>query len=46
MEFLLLGIDPYPRKQDAVFASAPAGDPAARPFAALASLKRPRQKNR
>ena len=39
IEFLLLGIDPYPRKQDAVFASAPAGDPAARPFAALASLK-------
>lgn len=38
-EFLLLGIDPYPRKKDAVFASAPVGDPAAHPFAALASLK-------
>jgi uncharacterized metal-binding protein YceD (DUF177 family) len=40
-EFLLLGIDPYPRKPDAVF-DAPKGpgeDPAANPFAVLAKLK-------
>ncbi len=40
-EFLLLGIDPYPRKPDAEFDAPPAGDPAAHPFAALAALKRP-----
>ncbi len=42
-EFLLLGIDPYPRKPGAVFA-APAADEAGRgPFAALAALnKRPK----
>ena len=38
-EFLLLGIDPYPRKPGATFESASAGDPAARPFAALSALK-------
>ena len=40
-EFLLLGIDPYPRKPDAAF-QAPAAkpDPAAHPFAALAALKK------
>ena len=39
-EFLILGIDPYPRKADAVFASPPAlDDPASHPFAALAALK-------
>jgi uncharacterized metal-binding protein YceD (DUF177 family) len=39
-EFLLLGIDPYPRKAGAVFAAPPvADDPAAHPFAALAALK-------
>ena len=27
-EFLLLGIDPYPRKPGAVFEAPPAGDPA------------------
>ena len=38
-EFLLLGIDPYPRKQGATF-TAPAGtDEGAKPFAALAALK-------
>ncbi len=38
-QFFLLGIDPYPRKPDAVFAS-PAEDRAAdRPFAALERLK-------
>jgi hypothetical protein len=39
-EFLLLGIDPYPRKPDAVFDAPPAGDPGAGPFAALAALKK------
>lgn len=37
-EFLILGIDPYPRKPGAVF-EPPAEDPAALPFAALARLK-------
>ena len=39
-EFLLLGIDPYPRKPGAVFDAPPAGDPARHPFAALAALKK------
>lgn len=39
-EFLLLGIDPYPRKSAAVFEAPPAGDPASSPFAALAALKK------
>jgi uncharacterized metal-binding protein YceD (DUF177 family) len=39
-EFLILGINPYPRKQGAVFDAPPAGDPAAHPFAALAALKK------
>lgn len=41
VEFLLLGLDPYPRKPDAVLeAPAPTGDAAdAGPFAALAALK-------
>jgi uncharacterized metal-binding protein YceD (DUF177 family) len=43
VEFLLLGVDPYPRKADAVFV-APSdgdnGDQAAHPFAALAALKK------
>ena len=41
-EFLLLGLDPYPRKEGAVFAPVitPA-DPADHPFAALAALKQP-----
>ena len=39
IEFLILGIDPYPRKADAVFEAPAAGDdPAAHPFAALAAL--------
>ena len=41
-EFLLLGIDPYPRKPDAVFDAPPSGDPGAGPFAALAALKKGR----
>jgi hypothetical protein len=39
-EFLLLAIDPYPRKEGAVFEPRVAGDPSASPFAALASLKK------
>ena len=39
-EFLLLAIDPYPRKPDAVFEPPKAEDPGANPFAALAALKK------
>ncbi len=39
-EFLLLAIDPYPRKPDAVFEPPPAGSGTAHPFAALAALKK------
>ena len=35
-EFLILGIDPYPRKPGAVFQPPAAGEEAAHPFAALA----------
>jgi uncharacterized metal-binding protein YceD (DUF177 family) len=38
-EFLILGIDPYPRKPDAVFQAPPMEDQAERPFAALAKLR-------
>ena len=38
-EFLILGIDPYPRKAGAVFAAPDSDDPSDRPFAALAALK-------
>jgi hypothetical protein len=38
-EFLILGIDPYPRKPGAVFEPPPAGPAEAGPFAALARLK-------
>ena len=38
-EFLLLGIDPYPRKPDAQFTPPARGDDGAHPFAALAALK-------
>jgi uncharacterized metal-binding protein YceD (DUF177 family) len=44
-EFLLLGLDPYPRKPGAVFEAPPAGDPASHPFAALAALKKDSGKN-
>lgn len=37
-EFLMLGIDPYPRKPDAVFALPAAESPSDHPFAALAAL--------
>ena len=39
-EFLLLGIDPYPRKPGAVFEAPAAGDDSAHPFAALSTLKK------
>jgi uncharacterized metal-binding protein YceD (DUF177 family) len=39
-EFLLLGIDPYPRKADAVFAPPTHHDRAENPFAALEVLKK------
>ena len=38
-EFLLLGIDPYPRKPGAVFALPVENEPGGGPFAALAKLK-------
>jgi uncharacterized metal-binding protein YceD (DUF177 family) len=42
-EYFLLGIDPYPRKEGAVFEAAPYQEPVESPFAALASLKKPPQ---
>jgi uncharacterized metal-binding protein YceD (DUF177 family) len=39
-EFLVLGINPYPRKPDATFEGAGADDTKANPFAALAALKK------
>src|SRR5262245_66366062 len=42
-EFLLLGIDPYPRKPGAVFETPATSDDAAHPFAALAALKKGRR---
>lgn len=39
-EFLLLGIDPYPRKAGAEFAAVKTADDSARPFAALEALKK------
>src|SRR5262249_58019291 len=44
-EFLLLAIDPYPRKPGAVFDAPKSDDSGAHPFAALAALKKtPEQK--
>jgi len=41
VEFLILGIDPYPRKPGVAFDAPPiATDPEAHPFAALAALKK------
>jgi hypothetical protein len=40
IEFLILGIDPYPRKTEAVFQAPPVEDKTEHPFAALAKLKR------
>jgi hypothetical protein len=39
-EFLILGIDLYPRKPEAVFQAPPIEDSAEHPFAALAALRR------
>jgi uncharacterized metal-binding protein YceD (DUF177 family) len=39
-EFLLLALDPYPRKPEAVFEAPAEGDDGAHPFAALAALKK------
>jgi len=41
-EFLILGLDPYPRKSGAVFEPAPDTKPDAGPFAALAQLTKAR----
>jgi hypothetical protein len=41
-EFLLLGVDPYPRKPGAVFDAPVDHDPGSHPFAALAALKKDR----
>jgi uncharacterized metal-binding protein YceD (DUF177 family) len=41
-EFLVLGLDPYPRKPDAVLELPPSGEEVAHPFAALAELKKGR----
>lgn len=39
-EFLVLAVDPYPRKEGAVFQAPPTSDAGDRPFAALAALKK------
>src|SRR5262245_11293346 len=39
-EFLVLGVDPYPRKAGAVFAAPASAEAAEHPFAALAALKK------
>lgn len=43
-EFLILGIDPYPRKQGAVFEAPSTSEPFAGPFAGLAALQKKPQK--
>jgi hypothetical protein len=45
-EFLLLGIDPYPRKEGVTFDAPAEPDPSAHPFAALAALKNENPKKR
>jgi len=45
-EFLILGIDPYPRKPGAVFEPPPSADAGSKPFAALAALRNPRDRRR
>jgi hypothetical protein len=42
VEFLLLGIDPYPRKPGVVFQATSTGEASSHPFAALAKLKEKR----
>ena len=41
VEFLMLGVDPYPRKPGVEFAAPARDSEAERPFAALAALKKP-----
>jgi hypothetical protein len=41
-EFLMLGINPYPRKPEAVFQAPPAEEESGHPFAALAALQKGR----
>jgi hypothetical protein len=41
-EFLILGIDPYPRKPGVVFEPNLEREAGASPFAALAALKKPK----
>ena len=41
IEFLILGIDPYPRKAGAQFAAPAVEDASEHPFAALEALKKP-----
>jgi hypothetical protein len=43
-EYFLLGIDPYPRKEGAVFEATVPKDPSENPFAALAQLTNPPKK--
>jgi len=45
-EFLLLALDPHPRKPGAVFESPAEGDEGAHPFAALAALKKGQSRSR
>ena len=45
-EFLILGIDPYPRKPGAVFEPPPSEDSGSHPFAALAALRTRRDRRR
>jgi uncharacterized metal-binding protein YceD (DUF177 family) len=45
-EFLILGIDPYPRKPGAVFEPPPSADAGSKPFAVLAALRTPRDRRR
>jgi len=45
-EFLMLGIDPYPRKPGVVFEPPQSADPGSHPFAALAVLRSGRDRGR
>ena len=42
-EFFALGLDPYPRKPDAIFEQSAESEPADSPFAALARPANPRR---
>jgi uncharacterized metal-binding protein YceD (DUF177 family) len=44
-EFLILAIDPYPRKSGVVFEAPSAGEDSTHPFAALAALKKGQGRN-